>query len=298
MRKPSIALAMLVRDEGAVIEEALARVVPVIDSWTVVDTGSTDDTIACVRGALEGIPGELHELPWVNFGHNRSELLALAAGTADYLLTLDADHILHVEGDRPDLTADSYLTRIRGTGRLEWRLPLLIRAGHPFEYRGAAHSYLASDVPTITEHLDWLWIEGGPGASPEKLARDRQLLEDAHAEDPGDRRTVFYLAQTYRDLDMVQPAIDLYRRRAEMGGFAEEVYYARYQLGTLLVEHVSFAEGAHELLHAWRERPQRIEALRALANSANAVADKAAFPIDDKLFVLPHCYADRKEHAA
>jgi len=282
---------MLVRDEGEVIVQSLSRIRPVIDAWCVIDTGSLDDTLERVRWALKDIPGELHERTWVNFGHNRSELLALAAGHADYLLTLDADHVLHIEGERPELTADSYLMRIRGTGRLQWRLPLLIRAGHPFTYRGAAHSYLASDVQTRTAQLDWLWIEGGPGASQEKLERDRVLLEQSYIDNPADARTVFYLAQTYRDLHMVDHAIGFYRLRSGMGGFDEEVYVARCELGKLLVEHVAFAQGAPELLRAWQDRPTRIEALRALANAANAVADKASLP-NDNLFVLPHCYRE------
>jgi len=287
----TVALAMLVRDEATVIEKTLERIKPVIDAWTIVDTGSTDDTADRVRAALDEIPGELHERPWVNFGRNRTELLQLAAESADYLLTLDADHVLHIHGEQSELTDDSYLLRINGTGCLEWRLPLLIRSAHPFEYRGAAHSYLASDAPTVSEPIDWLRIDGGPGASAEKLERDRLLLEAAHLDDPSDARTVFYLAQTYRDLHRVQQAIGFYRLRAEMGGFPEEVYVARYELGKLLVENVSFAQGAPELLRAWNDRPTRIEALRALANSANAVADKAAFPSGDKLFIQPHCYA-------
>ena len=34
---------------------------------------------------------EVHERPWRNFGHNRSEVFALARGKADWLLATDAD---------------------------------------------------------------------------------------------------------------------------------------------------------------------------------------------------------------
>ena len=37
------------------------------------------------------------ERPWVNFGHNRSEAFALARGTADWLLALDADMTVEIE---------------------------------------------------------------------------------------------------------------------------------------------------------------------------------------------------------
>ena len=82
---------MIVRDEAAVIERCLASVRDHIDTWVICDTGSTDGTQDLVRTALSGIPGELHERPWVDFGHNRTELLRLARGKADFLLLLDAD---------------------------------------------------------------------------------------------------------------------------------------------------------------------------------------------------------------
>ena len=282
-----IGLSMLVRDEADTVRDAILQAAPVVGHVTVVDTGSEDGTAEIVRDVLREIPGTLHEREWRGFGENRTELLALSQGSADYHLMLDADHRLHVEGDQPALDADAYLLCVRGP--LEWRLPLLTRDGHPFQYRGAAHSYLSSDAPTRSEPLDWLSIDGGPGATRDKLERDLQLLRQEHLDDPTNRRTVFYLAQTYRDLDMPDQAIWFYRLRAEMGGWAEEVYCARYELGCLLSQHVSFAQGADQLLKAWRDRPGRVEALRALANAANAVADKAPKPAD-VLFVRPDAY--------
>jgi glycosyltransferase involved in cell wall biosynthesis len=288
--RQTVGLAMLVRDEADVLPHTLPPILDIVDAVTVVDTGSTDDTPDIVRDLTGQDP---IRRPWKDFAHNRSELLRLASVAADWTLMLDADHRLHVHGDRPELTADSYMIRIRG--RMEWRLPLLTRAAHPFRYKGAAHAYLTSDQPASKANLEWLSIEGGPGASKAKLERDRLALETAHAGDPGDARTVHYLAQTYRDLDMPAEAIRYYRMRANMGGWAEEAYWARYMLGCLLATHVSFAQGADELLAAWKQRPQRVEALRALANAANAVAAKTPVP-DDVLFVHPHAY--RQEAAA
>ena len=79
-----------------VIRRCLASVRPWIDAWAIVDTGSTDGTQDLVREALAGIPGELFERPWVDFGHNRSEAIALAERRSDYLLFLDADEELVV----------------------------------------------------------------------------------------------------------------------------------------------------------------------------------------------------------
>ena len=84
---------MIVRNEAAIIEETLDNIAPYIGSWVIVDTGSDDGTPDVIRDhmARRGIPGELHERPWRNFGHNRSEALTLAQAHGDYIWVLDAD---------------------------------------------------------------------------------------------------------------------------------------------------------------------------------------------------------------
>jgi hypothetical protein len=58
---------------------------------------------------LSGIPGELHERPWIDFGHNHTELLRLAQERGDYMLMIDASEVLELPpGFRmPHLNADS-----------------------------------------------------------------------------------------------------------------------------------------------------------------------------------------------
>lgn len=283
----TVGLAMLVKDEEQALPATLDRVLPIIDAWTVLDTGSADDSKNIIRRSLGHLPGQLLEGEFAGFGPSRTALLHAARGQADYTLMVDADHSVLVHGPQPNLDADAYMVRINGP--LEWRLPLLTRSAHPFEYRGVAHSYLHSDAPIRSTKTDWLSINGGPGASCEKLERDRELLEQAFVDDPTDPRTVFYLAQTYRDLDMHERAICFYTLRAGMGGFEEERWFARYQAGVLLAAHVEGLQGAEQLIKAWQERPSRAEPLRALARIADAVADKLPQP-DDVLFVTPSAY--------
>ena len=89
--KKTVCLNMIVKNEARVIEKCLASVKPLIDSWVIVDTGSSDDTQSIIRKYMADLPGELHEKPWVNFAHNRNEALQLAKEKADYVLLIDAD---------------------------------------------------------------------------------------------------------------------------------------------------------------------------------------------------------------
>jgi glycosyltransferase involved in cell wall biosynthesis len=284
-----IGLVMIVRNEEERIERCLEAVKSLVSTWTIVDTGSEDRTREIVREVMAGIPGVLHERPWVDFAHNRTEMYALARGTADYLLMLDGDFVVH--GELPELTADEYMVEIR-RGDFHWRLPLLVKDDREWRYEGVAHAYLNCNGPASVAELEGLWVEDTRSSSPrpEKYVEDAKVLSAALAEDPGNARTVFYLAQSYRDAGNIPAAIQYYRMRAEMNGWDEERWYARFRLGCLLVEHVDFKLGAEELLRAYRERPHRIEPLRALANSANSVADKAPYPANDKLFVWANHY--------
>ena len=91
--QPTLCLNMIVRNEAHIVHEVLDAVGPYISSWVIVDTGSEDGTQDVIRGHMAslGIPGELYERPWRNFGHNRSEALKLAQGHADYIWVIDAD---------------------------------------------------------------------------------------------------------------------------------------------------------------------------------------------------------------
>src|SRR6185437_6058415 len=84
---------MIVRNEAHIITETLDAVAPYIDTWVIVDTGSADGTQDLIRTHMAhlGIPGELHERPWRDFGYNRTEALALARGHGDYIFVMDAD---------------------------------------------------------------------------------------------------------------------------------------------------------------------------------------------------------------
>ena len=87
---------MIVKDEAGVIERCLASVKPFVTHWAIVDTGSTDGTQDIIRRCMADVPGALHERPWRDFGHNRSEALDLArAQGGGYVLVMDADNIFH-----------------------------------------------------------------------------------------------------------------------------------------------------------------------------------------------------------
>jgi tetratricopeptide (TPR) repeat protein len=240
-----------------------------IDTWVVCDTGSSDGTPELVRQAFDGIDGELFVDVWEDFGTNRTKLLERARGRADYLLLLDADHTLVVRGRLGHLDADAY-SLVMDESAVHW-LPRLVKGDLPWHYVGATHEYLACDAPVRTERCPLLIVEHHADGSNRavKSERDLMLLEKDLAKDPDNPRTVFYLAQTYREMGEEQLAIDFYARRVALGGWDEEMFYSMYWRAELVSQR-DWDLGVHLLMEAFEYRPSRVEPLYSLVRGFRA----------------------------
>jgi hypothetical protein len=208
----SIRLIMNVRDDVEKLTKSgcLASVRPVIDSWYIKDTGSLDQTKDFIARELKGIPGQFGpDEIWVGHAHNRTLLLEEAEQVlpeADYNLMMDSDmELVIADVGEPELLVDSYLIDLHDRHMI-YPLPLLTNARMKFIYHGVAHAYLnAVDPEAKAGRIRGFWhlIDHGEGQPREgKIERDMMLLRQAVVENPNDHRSWFYLAQSYRDLEM------------------------------------------------------------------------------------------------
>ena len=82
----TLSLAMIVKDEEAALGHCLASVRELVDEMVVVDTGSTDRTVAIA----EAFGARIGRFPWIDdFAAARNESLRLCS--CDWVLVLDAD---------------------------------------------------------------------------------------------------------------------------------------------------------------------------------------------------------------
>jgi tetratricopeptide (TPR) repeat protein len=264
---------MIVKNEAHVIARCIASVKPLITSWCIVDTGSTDGTQELIRKELADLPGDLHERPWKDFGHNRTEAIELARGKADYDLVMDADDVLVIPDGfvMPRLTADSYEIRVEDSGIYYYRVHFF-RSDLDFHYVGVLHEALVSGPGRTLARLDRLTYrrahDGARSADPHKFRKDAAVLEKALDAEPDNARYAFYLAQSWRDAGEYAKAAAAYERRAAMGGWPEEVWYSLYERARLAdrLSEDDDATIAH-YLRAFESRPQRAEAPCDLARS-------------------------------
>jgi tetratricopeptide (TPR) repeat protein len=79
-----------------------------------------------------------------------------------------------------------------------------------------------------------------------KYLKDAEVLLAEHLKDPENDRTVFYLAQSYRDGGNTTEAIKWYKKRVEMGKWKEEQCVSAMNLARLLQDK-EWSWRAHEL---------------------------------------------------
>ncbi len=218
---------MIVRDESRVIERCLRSVLPFIDGYMICDTGSTDDTIHRIETILSGLPGEIHKRPWVNFGHNRSELADLARGTADFHLLIDADMTVEVDGFLPEFSRGvAYLAHHRG--EVDYLAPRIIDGSLPWSWAGSTHEQLTCAEPFRFEVLPELRIRhhaDGADHGLRRLVRDRELLRQDLEADPGDERANFYLGLVLTQMGDLLTARQHLEQAAECGLLPDDARY-------------------------------------------------------------------------
>lgn len=268
----TICLNMIVKNEASVIRRCLETVKPFIDSWVVVDTGSTDGTQSIIQDYLNDLPGTLHEQPWQNFADNRSGALRLARGNSDYILIIDADDTLEVISGSviQALTADSYTIDIQDPPTL-YRRTQLVRGSLPWRYDGVLHEYLTCDEAGPAEHLAGVIMhrhhDGARRKDPQTYRRDVEVLKTALATETRPflrARYTFYLAQSYRDCGEPGKALEHDLARAEMGLWQEEVFISLYRAAQAM-EQLGYADQqvVDAYLRASAAQPARAEALHA-----------------------------------
>lgn len=269
----TICLSMIVKNEEPCIANCLRSAAPYISYAVICDTGSTDRTIEIAKQTLQelGIPGEVHSDQWTNFAHNRNLSLQRCEGKSDYVLIMDADEVI-VEGIPAEIPQEFDGFHFNhGTSTFEYQTIRLIRNNKTWKWESPVHEYLECSSPyakvgSMAARLTDTGI-GARNRSGTKFYSDLIVLEKAKNEDPENRRTWFYLGQTYQAVGIHHKAIDAFKHRIKLGGWDEEVYYSMYRIAEskYTLSNNDPHKAAKYFLKAYHHRPNRLEALVSIA---------------------------------
>jgi tetratricopeptide (TPR) repeat protein len=271
---------MIVKNESKIITRLLKSVLPLIDSYCICDTGSTDNTIEVIMEFFKQqniLSGKIIQEPFNDFGYNRSYALKQCFGmdNADYILLLDADMVLEIDpmlsidDFKNNLSYDAY-TIFQGSPSFFYKNTRLIKNKPGISYWGVTHEYVNIPQGSITHSIskNELFINdvGDGGSKQDKFLRDIRLLEKGLEENPNNDRYTFYLANSYKDAGQFENAIKKYKKRIDLGGWQEEVWYSYYNLGKCYKEIGNITKAINAWIQAYVFYPSRIENLYEIVN--------------------------------
>ena len=267
-----IILNLMIKNESKIIQRCLQHAFPYVDAISILDTGSTDDTVARCELFLKkkGKPYQISTEPFKNFGYNRTisfqksqELCTSLEWDADktYALSIDADMNLVVSNTFKDfsMTANGY-TVIQANGHIKYDNTRLKQLSKPWKCVGGTHEYWdlgsTSRIPYDVLHID---DKNDGGCKSDKFERDVRLLRADIEENPTNPRAHYYLGQSLKDLGRFEEAIEMFKKRIELGGWFEEIFYAHYQIGKCYDHLQKPLEMELWMNKAFEYRPQRAE---------------------------------------
>lgn len=219
-----IHLTLIVKNAGHQFKKVLIENLPFIDRWTILDTGSTDETISIVKEVLQNKKGKLYEEPFKGFRDSRNRCLDLASDTCTFNIMLDDTYIL--KGDiRKFLTtyrfyrkAESFSIYIKTD--IQYLSNRITFSDLKLRYIYSIHEVIQNNKTYMVPENEAYITEN---EDPEFLMRERtnlrkdsdlKLLLEEHANDPTNPRHIYYIAETYLCCKEYQSAFDWYKKRS------------------------------------------------------------------------------------
>jgi len=264
-----VSVCMIVRNEEAFLAQALASTRGLADEIVIVDTGSTDGTVALAEalGARVLLGGD-----WLHNAASRN--LGLDAATGDWLVILDADETIAdpvaVRAYLEQTTQRAIYIRLTAPGLVFSQMRIWRKGAYRYQYR--AHEVpLPVDGNWSHERTDFVWQHHQPSERwPDKLQRALKCLLLDVAENPSSSHPVYYLGRQYYYLGQWHAAIALLRRYIEMEPSGIEVAEAHRYLAECYKALGDRSGQVRELHLMMAAAPQRRDAYGLLAELYHA----------------------------
>lgn len=290
-----LVLTQIMKNESHVAKRMLDSIKGFADAICIVDTGSTDDSIEVVKkwGEDNGVETHVFEREFDDFEKSRNFsfdkareiFLSKNDGNTYYNFWLDFDEQLIIDDSfkKSSLNKDLYMFNTY-INQMKYTRNEMCRLDKPFRFYGPIHEFIICDDKSITSDiLDGVKVivktDGGSwkGNISEKYHSHSQVLEKYINNDRSDPRWIFYTAQSYHDSasipnnkeeneERLRRSLKYYTERTNRpDGYAEEIYYSQYRIGTIMkLMEEPWSITHQECLKAYAMDPLRGESIKTI----------------------------------
>ena len=302
---PKLILNTIVKDEAHCILIMLESAAKISDAIVIADTGSTDGTQEIIKkfGEDNNIPTYVFERPFDDFEKSRNFGMEKARDVVNELgwnpndcwtWWCDADETIVVDPkfNKNQFNKDLFMINTY-IGQMKYTRNTFARVSKPFRFYGPVHEFIVCDDQNITSglaeniHVDVKMIgKSWQGDISQKYLSHSHKLEAYIAADRKDPRWIFYTAQSYHDSasmkdnkeeneERLRRSIKYYRERvSRTDGYAEEIYYAQYRIGTIMrIMEEPWHLTHMELLKAYQIDPMRGESIKVIIDYYLQIGD-------------------------
>jgi FkbM family methyltransferase len=240
-------LCIMVKNAGPQFEQMLTDNINYFDKWTILDTGSSDETIDIINRILVGKKyGNLYCEPFINFKDSRNRLLELAGKECKYITMLDDTYVINgdlreflkeVRGDQYSNSFTLYISSndsLYGSNRIicsDSDLKYIYRIHEVITDKNNINIIIPQNkVKIVDRRFDYM-----EKRTMERKQLDLKLLFEELEDNPNDPRTYYYLAQTYNLLEDYEKAYEYFLKRLEIinAGFIQERYDSAFEAGRI-----------------------------------------------------------------
>lgn len=220
-----INLCIMVKNGGAQFENMLIKNLNIIDRWTILDTGSTDETFEIINRVLVGKKkGNLYQEPFLNFKDSRNRCLDLAGTNCKFTCMLDDTYIIEDELRdflnivRGDQFSDSFSLYIKSHDS-EYVSNRIVKTDRKLRYIYKIHESITSEnnvnviVPMHKSRIMDFRCDYMEERTMTRKNYDLQLLFEELVENPNVPRHLYYIAQTYNVMGKFDLAYEYYLKR-------------------------------------------------------------------------------------
>jgi glycosyltransferase involved in cell wall biosynthesis len=311
-----LSAAIIVKNEELVIRRCIECVSKFADEIIIVDTGSTDRTKEL---AAEGEKVRLFDSVYFNkdthysdFSFSVAKNEAVERCTGDWIVWWDADDFIKDEGaavirrlaEESDTTKLYSFVISYGTLRFEHARMFARKSGVKFDEGHSCHEFLLGNG-LVQEKRSDVVVEHLPGKKgiPSNTRNIAILEKDYFERHRRDQRTIFYLANSYKECGRWDEAVEFYNKYLEVSHWKEERFFACYYKAQVFSLIGNIEDARNACLECIKEDYRFAEPYCLLGDLCAHTGDleraikwyelalATPFPEDSRLFVNRSCYS-------